>query len=336
MSEALKTKLRCVLDPRAQTKFFLGVQSRLGLPSQEIARLLHVHPRTLNTWVNGRASIPLESLSFLATRARMRIPKHKTIAQYSWTSRAGLMGGMSTLKKYGRVPVDPKRRVRAWEKWYAKDGVRHLPATFKQRDIFLPERSEDLAEFCGILLGDGHVAERQVTVTLHEHDDRLYASYVTTLMKKLFRTSVSIYPRPKHSVVVLIISRTRLVTYLSILGLPKGNKISRQADIPSWIKKDSTYTKTCVRGLMDTDGSVYQEVHHHPKKDYPYPRMSFVSHSAPLRSSVLAFLKKEGIHAVIRNNRSVNIERLPDIIRYFKVIGSNNPKHLVRYGKFIG
>jgi len=54
----------------------------------------------------------------------------------------------------------------------------HRPIINVCLPIDKPERSSNLAEFIGIILGDGGITERQVTVTLHKHDDKDFCFYV--------------------------------------------------------------------------------------------------------------------------------------------------------------
>ena len=55
-----------------------------------------------------------------------------------------------------------------------------------------------------------------------------------------------------------------LQIYWDELGLKPGNKIKSQTTIPKWIWKSDELLKACVRGLIDTDGSVYELLPHWP------------------------------------------------------------------------
>ena len=135
--------------------------------------------------------------------------------------------------------------------------------------------------------------------------------------------------------VVIRLSRVAVSEELVKLGLKYGNKVKQQVDIPGWIKISPRFAKTCIRGLWDTDGCLYEEVHRKKNIEYRYPRLSFVSHSKPLLRSVFTILQKMDFSPKIRNNRSVNLETKADIVRYFHLIGSSNKKHLRRYSKFV-
>lgn len=71
------------------------------------------------------------------------------------------------------------------------------------------------------------------------------------------------------------------------------------------------------------------------KEGQCYQRISFVSHLKPLRESVWKGLSELGFHPKIRNNRSVQLEREIDIIDYFRIVGTSNPKHRQRYKEFL-
>ena len=61
----------------------------------------------------------------------------------------------------------------------------------QRNDVQLPKRSAKLAEFFGIMLGDGHVAHFQTFVTLGTKELN-YVRYVQTLMQELFKVKAKI------------------------------------------------------------------------------------------------------------------------------------------------
>ena len=67
------------------------------------------------------------------------------------------------------------------------------PKKSHRKKVVLPKYSSELAEFFGIMLGDGHLSDYQVTVTLGTKE-MAYAEYIVTLMAALFG------PRPKIAI----------------------------------------------------------------------------------------------------------------------------------------
>lgn len=183
-------------------------------------------------------------------------------------------------------------------------------------------------------MGDGSLTNYQLVISFNRFNDAEYVSNVSKMIFELFGHMPSIQERKDSKCTNLVVSSVELVEYLMSLGLPKGDKLRSGLDIPDWVKENQEFTERCIRGLIDTDGSIYQEVHKVKNRVYAYPRISFVSASDSLRKSVNTALSEIGIKSMIRMNRNVNIERFTDIDKYFRIIGSSNPKHLRRFAKF--
>jgi hypothetical protein len=130
---------------------------------------------------------------------------------------------------------------------------------------------------------------------------------------------------------IIVISRIELVHFLEEVGLSRGSKVHAQIDIPEWIKANNTYLIPCVRGLVDTDGCIFNHRYVSKGKEYSYKKLDFTSGSNPLRETVYAFFKELGMHPRYSSQRGVRLESKKDIQAYFKVVSSSNPKHLNRY-----
>lgn len=130
---------------------------------------------------------------------------------------------------------------------------------------------------------------------------------------------------------VIVISRIELVGFLQEIGLPQGNKIQARIDIPVWIKENPEYLIACVRGLVDTDGSVFNHSYLSKGKRYTYKKLDFTSASDLLRNSVYEFFQSLGMHPRFSSQRGVRLESKADISKYFAIVSSHNPKHLNRY-----
>ena len=134
----------------------------------------------------------------------------------------------------------------------------------------------------------------------------------------------------KNSVNTYTISRTELVKYLHKWGLVIGNKVKQQINIPDWIKNNQQYCIECIRGLLDTDGSIVIHKYLSGNKYYTYKKLDFTSRSALLLMSVSGILTKLGIKNGVRKN-NIRIEAQKDVKKYFSIVGSHNPKHIKRY-----
>ena len=203
------------------------------------------------------------------------------------------------------------------------------PLPFKK-----PKYSTELAEFVGIILGDGGISDRQVTITLHRITDKDYSQFVRKIIEKLFGIKAGEYCRKNGLADNIVISRTGLVSFLEMIGLVKGNKIKHQVDIPQWIKKNKNFKIACVKGLVDTDGCVIIHKYKSKGKTYCYKKLSCTSRSFPLLNSVRNILTELQIKSrVTKDNYDVRIDARKDVERYFDIISSHNPKHVMRYKK---
>lgn len=126
----------------------------------------------------------------------------------------------------------------------------------KGYQVFELERTNNLAEFIGIVLGDGNISSRQITIALNSFHP-WYVNYVVDLCNNLFHFPASVNRKSKENVVYIRLNRKGLVDQLSSMGLICGDKIKNNWNVPSWISKSPHYWSSCVKGLFDTDGSIY-------------------------------------------------------------------------------
>ncbi len=330
MAESVKEKR--IFLPRGEQRFFISrVNTKLSI--QEMARLCRCSERTIRDWHREKFSMDLKCALVLSQKTNTSLPKNlKTKKRFWYVARAAAAGGAAVVKKYGRVGGNPENRKRKWRAWweqkgkYKKHSILYISKPFRK-----PPKSERLAEFIGIAMGDGGISKRQVCITLHHKDDKEYAQFVADCMKKLFGVTPSIYHSEKYSVNDIVISRSELVKYLVFLGLVTGNKIRQHIDIPKWIKQNRKFRIACLRGLIDADGSIFTHSYKVKNKWYHYKKLSFTTASLPLRNSVYKIFKETGFHPRISGKRDIRLDSKEDVKRYFKVINSHNQKHRRHY-----
>jgi hypothetical protein len=183
------------------------------------------------------------------------------------------------------------------------------------KNFLIPSYSTEISELSGIMLGDGGISDYQVIITLN-----------------LFGITPSLYYRKTASAVHIVVSRKGLVEFLvNTCGLVKGHKIKNQASIPDWIKNSTELEIACIRGLIDTDGSIFNHRYYSKAKEYSYKKLSFTSVSKPLLLSAYDILRKMEFNCRLGSNHDLRIDSVSDMKKYFEVIGSHNPKHLKRY-----
>lgn len=229
------------------------------------------------------------------------------------------------------------------KKDYEKFIVQKLPEGWGQikggklssgstKDIKIPEKSEELAELWGILLGDGHIEKIQgykkgvyhIKVTGHSVLDKYYLiNFVKPLIDKLFDVSSRIFPSKLNQALNIIADSRKIVDFFEREGFKSGDKIRNQSTIPEWIKANPKFLAACLRGLYDTDGCFY-----HLTNQNSY-QIGFTNHDrALLRDANLGLLSLGiGVSKIIDNRKFV-ITKKNEITKFYKLIGFHNSKHL--------
>ena len=129
-----------------------------------------------------------------------------------------------------------------------------------ERGVDLPGINEKLAEFLGILFGDGYFLNKRnkytIGIALNLSEDSLYFEYVASLIKELFNINPTVQKRKAQNRLDLIINSKAVFWYLRMLGFPIGVKKNRLTT-PNWIIKNKDFIKSFLRGIFDTDGSLF-------------------------------------------------------------------------------
>ncbi len=215
----------------------------------------------------------------------------------------------------------------SWEKriadpvYYRKIGC-VLPNVFRY-----PERNNPyFAEFVGIVLGDGGLTNSQLKITLNREKDFEYVYYVQSLIHRLFGYLPSVHERKDSLATVLTVSGINFVNFLKESGLFVGNKVCQQVGVPSWIQEDLGLSQFCIRGLMDTDGCIFENRYMSHGRWYIYKKLAFSNRSTPLLTFFRNTLVKNGLHPVMYQNKQVRLCSERETLIYLEKIGSSNPR----------
>src|SRR3989344_1999694 len=198
-----------------------------------------------------------------------------------------------------------------------------------------PRNSKKLAELMGILMGDGHLGMYQISVVTNSETDVEHAYFTKNLLKQVFHLPVSIKKRAKEKALVVLLSSKEAVRMLHTKGMPLGHKIRAKMKIPQWIKGDLHYSRSFIRGLFDTDGCVFADHHFRSKKKYSYIGWTITSNADTFILDVERLLRNMGFLVTHRSSQnSIFLRRQKEVIKYFSLIGTHNPKHSLRYRNF--
>jgi len=316
--------------PGQQNSWLTAARTQLSI--SDVANLCACSERTVRDWQREKFHMDYACLLLLCKRLQIPVPVVEQIDQYAHTQTAGQKGAATTMQRYGKVPVDETLRKQAWHQWW-KDQGKDRSIVTKPRSIHYPKKSALLAEFVGIVLGDGGLTQNQLSITLNRTDDAGYAQFVIKLCHQLFGVHPAVYTRKDQNTLVIMISRVALIRFVTeTLGLVVGNKVKHQVAIPDWIMTKRVYQIACLRGLVDTDGSVFTHRYTVKGKPYTYKKLSYASASMPLKNGAHTIFKTLGMQPRLACLYDVRLDSKDDMKTYFAVVGSHNPKHLKRWG----
>src|SRR3989344_4905917 len=169
------------------------------------------------------------------------------------------------------------------------------------------EKNEELAEFFGILLGDGKLNKSSNCITivgsLEEVD--YYNSYVIPIIRSLFEVKPKLRYRRDRNAIYIDFNSKRVMDYLTnSIGLVRGSKVN--AHVPSLIKND-------------------------------YPRIQFCFSDTPFAHEVKGLLEEVGFNFGMWKDPRFNgllvyqISGSDNLEKWMKTIGSSNPVQKTKY-----
>lgn len=202
------------------------------------------------------------------------------------------------------------------------------PNKSHRKIVLLPKYSVLLAEFFGLMMGDGGINNPwQINVTLNSIKDEKYSYFVIDLFKNLFGIRPAMFKRKNTNALVISLASTTIVNFLVENGLIRGNKLKNGLKIPLWILRKKSYRIACVRGLMDTDGGLYTHRHSVGGKVYKNIGLCFTSYSVDLINQVVEIFKENKIVPHISNKgRSIYLYKEEEIVKYLKIFRTSNDR----------
>lgn len=321
---------------KTQWSFILGVKDKLNLSWQKMAEIAGVHNRTLRDWSRKDLKMPYDVAIDFSKRSGIGLPQN--IKHQKWTEHLKSIskkGGIENLRQNKSIGGNTEYREKRWRNWWDESGKHKKYKIFERKKINTPMQDKVLAEFVGIMLGDGGVAPYHISITLNSNTDRDYVKFVNKLIFKLFKIKPKNYKDRNSKALNIVVHRKSLIEFCQKIGLKIGNKIKQGLNIPRWILDDDELTKSCIRGLIDTDDSLFIHSYKVRSRTYSYPKISFTSMSPDLIKTVYQSLIKLRFNVRIsKSGKDVLIENMAHIAQYLKTIGSNNEKFWIKYNNW--
>ncbi len=206
--------------------------------------------------------------------------------------------------------------------------------------------TKGIAELFGALLGDGCLSKYYrkgrknptycTLFTGHTHDLPYYNNTIQPLLIKYFSETGRIRKRKGMECIILICFNTKVFATLNSIGRPIG--VKSNLFIPPEIFNDNKLAISCLRGIFDTDGSVYnrysKQYANHPKY-YMYKVVQIKMKEPFLIKQIGEILNRNGITTTkIGENNNAHVIRVTSqksVEKFFSIVRPSNKYHVERY-----
>ncbi|MDE1833648.1 MAG: hypothetical protein KGH58_04490 [Candidatus Micrarchaeota archaeon] len=200
------------------------------------------------------------------------------------------------------------------------------------------EITTELCEIVGAVIGDGNLwtdgRRYRVEMTGHPELDRDYFVYLDNLLFKQFGKR-PYKARVRDRALYMRLQQKSAFELLTGLGIHAGRGKALAVEIPAAIReKGWEYAKHTLRGIMDTDGTVFFS-----KKTYKtkvYPTLEITTCSKKLAHQIAELLIQQNFRAKLRVHTRAGFN--PEfkvalyghrmISRWLNEIGFSNRKHI--------
>jgi hypothetical protein len=222
-------------------------------------------------------------------------------------------------------------------KKYVVTYINSVYKSKKQRESMY-EINKELAEFYGILLGDGCMSKFRsqnrnkeiIRIDGHGTDDVEYYKYLQKLIEKITKREVSVGRRNNKNAIFITFSNKNFSNFLnSQLGFPYGKKQGMTIS-DKFLKKE--LISKVLRGLFDTDGSIYFTKNNWKREGRTYPIIELSSHNNNLLNQLLKILKERKFNPILSHYRdSIKLHGKTEVNKWMEEIGSSNPYKKSKY-----
>ena len=213
--------------------------------------------------------------------------------------------------------------------------------------VTLPRLNDELLAYeTGVHIGDGSLqivagATHSVRYFGHSDDDWIfYSEIVPKMLKQLFNKEVYPTKRNDAKTCTLSLCSKAVATFKrDVLCLPNGNK-NQLSGLPEFVKTDEKLLASCIRGIADTDFSVF---FFRKGGVCAHPAISCTMSNKPLILDIEAALKQLGFSTSVRydvlrkRNGREHTEHIVTVCgkdqfrAWMETIGFSNPKQKTKF-----
>ncbi len=176
-------------------------------------------------------------------------------------------------------------------------------------------RNGDLAEYIGVVLGDGNIEKFPRTERITIIGDTRKMGFVVRyaiLTEKLFCKRPTVAKLKDSNGVRISLYQKFMARRL---GIPTGNRKNFPYKLPSWIARNENYLLRFLRGLFEAEGSLSIHV---PTCTYNFAFSNLNQHLLLIVRDALRKLEfhPEVRHNAIRIRKKAEVERLRDMLHF--------------------
>lgn len=306
---------RVKFEDGEQIVFIKEVMKNISAPTLKelTSRDIGLSYSRLKKYYQGKSLMPEDIFEELCLLSG--ISKDKFRVSYLSSNWGAIRGGKMGIRKM-RL-----KYPNLLSKWRALGG-KNSPGNTKEMSS--PKLNEELAEFIGAYLGDGTLTRYFIRISGDRRYDYPYFVYLSKLIYVLFGIEPKIvFDKRAVNTFYLLVSSCKVCSFLNKeYGLKFGDKIRNKTLIPEQIVSNRKLAIACLRGLVDTDGSVSRR-----GKQFC---VQFRSHNPLLLRQVNVLGKELGLFTYLSKTET-GTNREDNVLEYFKIIGSSNMKHIVRF-----
>ncbi len=326
----INMKKRVIFPKGNQKKFMQFIKAKSNFRWNELAETLKVNESTLSkAYVFEMCNLPYE----LFKKATLLVKKDEKELLKKYNGKIKnevLIIGRKVIgeqkKKLEEINVLFKNKDFNLD----SSNINYSNSDINKKIKFPNKMTPELAEEIGMHYGDGFLSSKRYTYRLKgnfKDEIEYYQNYIKPLFKKLYNLDVAL-KRYQTTYGFEIYSQAFCEFKIKTLGIKPGNK--REITIPEKIKvNDIKILTSFLRGLFDTDGSLYFKTRYGYEKYYPNITLSLFSKK--LVEEVGEILKMLGFNPNIYFNKEEGIISLNGIgvfKKYEELIGWSSPKNL--------